>query len=65
MNQNLVINIATVAAFEALNLMAKKADTTPAVILEAIIADPDGNTARYFNTLVQVAVREVPKLLAA
>ncbi|MDH4602410.1 MULTISPECIES: hypothetical protein [Pseudomonas syringae group] len=65
MNLDLKINIATLAALEALSLMAKKAGVEPVVILETIVDDPSGNTARYFNNLVQVAMREVPKLLVA
>lgn len=56
--------IATLAALEAFSLMAKKAGVEPKVIMKAVFADPDGNTARYFNDLVQTAMREVPKLLA-
>jgi hypothetical protein len=65
MNPELKANIATLAALEALALMAKKASVEPNVIMDAIFADPEGNTARYFSDLVQVAMREVPKLLAA
>lgn len=63
MSLKLQAHIATVAAFEALDLMAKKASVEPTVILDTILADPDGNTARYFNTLVQAALREVPAML--
>ena len=65
MSLELKANIATLAALEALALMAKKASVEPKVIMDAIVADPEGNTARYFSDLVQVAMREVPKLLAA
>jgi hypothetical protein len=63
--QELKANIATLAALEALELMARKADVEPKVIMDAVLADPEGNTARYFSALVQTALREVPKLLAA
>ena len=65
MSLELKANIATLAALEALALMAKKAGVEPKVIMDAVVADPEGNTARYFNDLVQVALREVPRLLAA
>ncbi|MDH4603715.1 MULTISPECIES: hypothetical protein [Pseudomonas] len=63
--QELKANIATLAALEALELMAKKSDVEPKVIMDAVLADPEGNTARYFSALIQTALREVPKLLAA
>lgn len=65
MNLELKVNIATLVALEALDLMAKKAGVAPNVIMDAIVADPEGNTARYFSDLVLIAMREVPKLLAA
>ncbi|WP_324729610.1 hypothetical protein [Pseudomonas chlororaphis] len=58
-------NIATLAAMEALALMAKKSGADAKEIMDVIVADPEGNTARYFTGLVQSALREVPKLLAA
>jgi hypothetical protein len=64
-NLELKANIATLAALEALELMAKKAGVEPKVIMDTVVADPEGNTARYFSYLVQTAMREVPKLLAA
>lgn len=64
-NLELKAKIATLAALEALDLMAKKAGVEPKVILDVVIADPEHNTARYFKDLVQIALREVPKLLAA
>lgn len=64
-NMELKANIATLAALEALELMAKKAGVEPKVIMDTVVADPEGNTARYFSDLVQIAMREVPKLLAA
>lgn len=65
MSLELKANIATLAALEALDLMAKKAGVEPKAIMDAVVADPEGNTARYFRDLVQTALREVPKLLAA
>lgn len=65
MNLELKANIATLAALKALDLMAKKAGVEPKVIMDAIVADPEGNTARFFSDLVLIAMREVPKLLAA
>lgn len=65
MNLELRASIATLAALEALSLMAKKAGVEPNVIMDAIDADPEGRTARYFSDLVLIAMREVPKLLAA
>ncbi|MEE5177136.1 hypothetical protein V2K54_25835 [Pseudomonas alliivorans] len=65
MSLELKANIATLAALEALDLMAKKAGVEPKVIMDTVVADPEGNTARYFCDLVQTALREVPKLLAA
>lgn len=65
MNDELMANIAALATCEALELMAKKAGVEPKAIMEAIAADPEGNTARYFKGLVQAAMREVPKMLAA
>ncbi len=65
MNIELKARVATLAAFEAATLMAKKAGVEPKLIMEAVFADPEGNTARYFNTLVHAAMREVPKLLEA
>lgn len=64
-NLELKANISVVAALEAVELMAKKAGVEPKVIMDTVIADPEGNTARYFSDLVQVALREVPKMLAA
>ncbi|MBX8557154.1 hypothetical protein K5D56_22060 [Pseudomonas cichorii] len=64
-NMEFKANIATLAALEALELMAKKAGVEPKVIMDTVVADPEGNTARYFSDLVQIAMREVPKLLAA
>ena len=64
-NLELKANIATLAALEALELMAKKAGVDPKVIMDTVVADPEGNTARYFSNLVKTAMREVPKLLAA
>ncbi|NWD57459.1 hypothetical protein HX878_22300 [Pseudomonas veronii] len=64
MNLELKANIATLAALEALDQMAKKAGVEPKIIMDAIIADPEGNTARYFGDLVLIAMHEVPKLLA-
>lgn len=58
-------NIAILAALEALSLMSKKSGVEPKTIMDAILADPEGNTARYFSELVLIAMREVPKLLAA
>ena len=46
-------------------MMPKKAGVEPKVIMDAFVADPESNTARYFNDLVLIAMREVPKLLAA
>lgn len=46
-------------------MMAKKAGVEPTTVMDAVVADPEGNTARYFRDLVQTAMREVPKLLAA
>ena len=65
MSLELKANIATLAALEALDLMAKKAGVEPKVIMDTVVADPGGNTARYFCDLVEIALREVPKLLAA
>lgn len=65
MSLELKANIATLAALEALDLMAKKAGVEPKVIMDTVVADPEGNTARYFCDLVEIALREVPKLLAA
>lgn len=62
---DLKTNITIFVVLEALDLMAKKAGVKPTVIMDAIVADPEGNTARYFNELVQVGVEEVPKLLGA
>jgi len=65
MNLELKANIATLAALEALDLMAKKAGVEPKVIMETIVADQESNTARYFSDLVLIAMREVTNLLAA
>jgi hypothetical protein len=64
MNDELKANIATLAAFEALAMMAKKAGVHPETIMDAVVADPEGNTARYFKNLVQAAMREIPKLFS-
>lgn len=65
MNLELQVHIATVIAVEALTLMAKKAGVQPKDILDSVMADPEGRTARYFEGLFKVAIREVPALLAA
>lgn len=64
MSLELQAKIATLAAMEALSLMTKKAGVEPKAIMDVIVADPEGNTARYFKGLVQTAMREVPTLLA-
>lgn len=61
----LLANIAVLAAFEALELMSKKAGVSPETILDAVLADEDGNTGRYFKSLVKGAIAEVPAMLAA
>ncbi|WP_153785311.1 hypothetical protein [Pseudomonas sp. EMN2] len=65
MSIELRLHIAALAAAEALSLMAKKAGVQPKDILDVVLADPEGNTARYFGDLVKVAIREVPALLTA
>lgn len=65
MNIELTAKIAALATMEALDLMSKKAGVEPKVIMDTIVADPEGNTARYFKGLLDVAMREVPKLLAS
>ena len=60
----LQIRIAAVAAAEALILMAEKAGVQPVDVLDVVLADPAGATARYFKGLVSVAIREVPALLS-
>lgn len=59
------VKIAAVAAAEALILMASKAGVQPKDVMDVVLADPEGNTARYFSDLVGVAIREVPALLSA
>lgn len=59
---DLKTNITIFVVLEVLDLMATKAGVKPTVIMDAIVADPEGNTARHFNELVQVGVGEVPKL---
>jgi len=63
MTTELEIKIATLATMEALELMSKKAGVEPKMILEAVINDPEGNTANYLKTLVGCAMKEVPNLL--
>jgi hypothetical protein len=63
MNLELKVKIATWAALEGLTIMAKKAGVEPKAIMDAVVADPEGNTARYLKVLVQSAMREAPKLL--
>lgn len=65
MNIEATANIAVTAAFEALEMMAKKAGVDAGTIMNAVITDPNGNTARYFNDLVTGAITRVPAMLAA
>lgn len=65
MSAETLANIATLAAFEALEMMAKKAGVSATVILDAVLADENSNTAKYFKSLVQTAINEVPAMLAA
>ena len=65
MNNELLANIATLAAFEAAELMAKKAGVSAATIIEAVLADENSKTARYFRSLDQAAINEVPAMVAA
>lgn len=65
MNAEALANIATLAAFEALEMMAKKAGVSATVILDAVLADENSNTAKYFKSLVQAAINEVPAMVAA
>ena len=57
-------NIATLAAFEALEMMAKKAGVSAEAILDVVLNDEEGNTAKYFKSLVQTAINEIPNMLA-
>lgn len=65
MNNELLANIAVTAAFEALEMMAKRAGVDAATIMEAVINDPNGNTARYFTDLVTGAITHVPARVGA
>lgn len=64
MNIEGTANIAVTAAFAALEMMAKKAGVDAETIMNAVITDPNGNTARYFNDLVTGAIIHVPAMLA-
>lgn len=61
---DLKTTIAILVVQDALDQMAKKVGVQPKVIMDNIVADPEGDTARNFNELlVQAGVQEVPKLL--
>lgn len=62
MNNETLANIAVLAAFEAAEMMAKKAGVTAEVIINTVLADPEGNTARYFNDLVKFAIKHAGEL---
>ena len=64
MNIETKAKIATLAAFEALEMMAKKANVEAKDIFECVISDPEGNTANYFNSLVRAAIEQVPAMLS-
>lgn len=64
MNIEATANIAVTAAFEALEMMSKKAGVDAETIMNAVINDPNGNTARYFTALVTGAITHVPAMLA-
>lgn len=64
MNIEIKAKIATLAAFEALEMMAKKANVEAKDIFECVISDPGGNTAKYFNSLVRAAIEQVPTMLS-
>lgn len=46
MNIEIKAKIATIAAFEALEMMAKKANVEAKDVFECVMSDPEGNTAK-------------------
>lgn len=64
MNTELLANIAALAAARTMEIMMAKSGATAEAIMATIVADPDGNTARYFANMVGTAMAEVPAMLA-
>jgi hypothetical protein len=50
-------NLANLLACMALKQMAAKADTSPETILAVIESDPNGNTSRYFRSLMETGIQ--------
>lgn len=59
----LQLRIAATASLEAMTMMAKKAGVTHEAVMDAVVNDPEGATARYFRQLVEGAMRDVPAML--
>lgn len=64
MKNELLANIASLAAARTMEIMMEKSGATAQQIMDAIVADPDGNTARFFANMVGTAMAEVPAMLA-
>ena len=63
MNTELLANIASLAAARTMEIMMAKSGATAQQIMDTIVADPTGNTARYFADMVGAAMAHVPGML--